>query len=369
MEVNKKYYPRKYKEKDEKQIVNLLKLVFGDWPQTDYQGTAQDHWKWKYLDYPSKYNNTVVAESEGKVIGAMHGTTHKVKVGDSIYDGQVGSDVAVHPNYRRLGVFTSMRKLKNKQHFEYGYNIMYWQTSNPILLESKWEGRKIKTFSHPLLSFVRIHDVDKHLKYNKYDESDIILKYGYLGSRILDRFKHRKTLRKNDKFEVREVNFFDFEINTFWDNIKNDYNFIVKKTMLYLNWRYCDSRGGRYKVILAQDKNNILGYIVYRINRFRKDYPIGLISEVLARSGRIDVVERLLHEAVQRLDTSDVNVIHAKIIKGHIYESILKKCGFVDSRKKNYVGFSPHDLQDDLEKLVNAYPDRIHFQLGETEQF
>ena len=44
---------RSYQPGDEEEIVELLELVFGGWPKLDLNCDSINHWRWKYVDYPS----------------------------------------------------------------------------------------------------------------------------------------------------------------------------------------------------------------------------------------------------------------------------------------------------------------------------
>ena len=159
----------------------------------------------------------------------------------------------------------------------------------------------------------------------------------------------------------------DDRINSFWENIRDVYNFIIEKNMDYLNWRYCDPRGGFYKILLAEDNDKVIGYIVYKVNRFREEYHRGNIMEALALPDREDAIEALVQEVITRFDLLNVNIVHAQIIKGHSYQAILKRHGFVDSRVKPYLTYRPVALGEELEKFVNASPERLNYQYGESD--
>jgi uncharacterized protein YfkK (UPF0435 family) len=367
LQKKKDYISRSYQFGDEEQIVRLLKLVFKDWPKYHIKGTAVDHWIWKFIDLPTKYNKIVVAEHDDMIIGLCSGISYKIKIGEKTFIGQKGADAAVHPDYRGMGVFSRIDKLKHKMLRDIGYNISYSVTSNPILIERSKKRNIERPFPHPILYLVRIPDIDKHLKYNEYDRPDTVLKYGYLCTRILNRLEPKKIIKKQSEFKVSEVAAFGVEINKFWEEVKTGYDFIVEKTMDYLNWRYCDPRGGFYKILLAEDNDNVIGYIVYKVNRFREEYPRGNIMEALALPDREDVIEALVQEVIARFDLLNVNIVHAQIIKGHPYQAILKRHGFVDSRVKPYLTYRPVALGEELEKFVKASPERLNYQYGESD--
>ena len=62
---------RPYRIEDEKEIVSFLTQVFNGWPSFDVN--SNQYWKWKYQKNPIKCNYNVVAESDGKIVGCMHG--------------------------------------------------------------------------------------------------------------------------------------------------------------------------------------------------------------------------------------------------------------------------------------------------------
>jgi len=66
-------------------------------------------------------------------------------------------------------------------------------------------------------------------------------------------------------FTVSEISRFDDRINLFWNQIKDNYIFITEKTRDYLNWRYCDKRGGNYIVKIVE--KDILSVHIFRNNQ------------------------------------------------------------------------------------------------------
>jgi hypothetical protein len=50
--VNGDFVVRPYQAGDEKEIVELLRMVFDGWPHFDLNCSSVDHWKWKHLDKP-----------------------------------------------------------------------------------------------------------------------------------------------------------------------------------------------------------------------------------------------------------------------------------------------------------------------------
>ncbi|MCX6654293.1 MAG: GNAT family N-acetyltransferase, partial [Candidatus Bathyarchaeota archaeon] len=114
---------RLYQTGDEDKIVQLLQEVFKSWPKIDIECTPFDHWKWKFIDNPANTDVIphAVAEYKGKIIGVMHGMLFYAKVGDNPYLSHKGVDVAVDPDFRGMGLFTKMDKVKKKYIEDYKF--------------------------------------------------------------------------------------------------------------------------------------------------------------------------------------------------------------------------------------------------------
>ncbi|MCX6653666.1 MAG: GNAT family N-acetyltransferase, partial [Candidatus Bathyarchaeota archaeon] len=163
---------------------------------------------------------------------------------------------------------------------------------------------------------------------------------------------------------------FDEKINTFWNKIKDQYNFIVVKDKNYLNWRYCDLRGGDYEIRVVEENENILGYIVLRINRIKNEYPLGYIMEILTLPEHRDVAELLIKDAAHYFEKRSINSIHATIVKGHPSERLLRRYDFIDNREKIFVGVNPNNpenLGNELENFMHSTPDKLNYQYGESD--
>ena len=124
---------RSYEEGDEEAIVELLEHVFNDWPHFDLECSPLDHWRWKFLDNPSRSIYSVVATHGKKIIGYNGGVPKRLKVGDQIVKSAIAADAAVHPDHREKGVWSrTFEELTKIVHTD---NAKCWSavTTNPIL--------------------------------------------------------------------------------------------------------------------------------------------------------------------------------------------------------------------------------------------
>ncbi len=289
--MNEEVIIRQYKPGDENGIICLLETVFDGWPHKDLQCTPLDHWRWKYEDNPLKSNAVAVAECAGKIVGCTHGLFMNVKIGKKVQLAQQGMDLAVDEDLRGRGMHPKITDLKRKIMIEKNINITFSTSGNPLVIR---HDRDRPQFPSPLMQMIKIRDVDQHLKMVDYSNK-LTKKYGYLGLRTLKRVKNRLTTTQSptSNLEISEIERFDEQIDGFWGEIEDNYSFIIKRDMNYLNWRYCDKRGGEFKIMQATAGDKILGYMALRINRYRKEYPVGIIAGLLTLPGRPEVARCL----------------------------------------------------------------------------
>ena len=225
-------------------------------------------------------------------------------------------------------------------------------------------------FPHMLKSLTRINDVSRHFIHavNADSPNKAILQAAVYGSKTLNRIVNPwdKTPQLND-VTITEVTKFDDRINIFYDKIKSRHYFLVNKTIDYMNWRYCDKRGGNLKVWIAEKNDEIVGYLVLKTNNINADYPEGYIMDFLALNDRNDVADNLVKFAVDYFDDREINVIWAEVIGGHPYERILGKYGLIDTQKKSNLNYRVIKFGDDFDKFANASPEKIHYMFGEGD--
>ena len=93
-ELKDDFIVRTYQHGDEKEIVELLNMVFKGWPKLDLSCTTLEYWKWKYLHNPIRKNFITVAVSEDKIIGCLHVIPLKIKLGDTGFLCSTAADFA-----------------------------------------------------------------------------------------------------------------------------------------------------------------------------------------------------------------------------------------------------------------------------------
>ena len=166
---------RQYRPDDETGIIELLDLVFDGWPSFDLKCTKKEHWKWKFKDNPNGNQNIAVCTNGSDIVGCLQDFPTTIKIQDRIAKCGNALDAAVHPDYRKRGIYSKMIKLIDKARLSNNTNFVSAFTSNPILMAHS----TYPVFPSPLQMLIRMHDVDLHIKMKGTDVS-YIKKMGYI---------------------------------------------------------------------------------------------------------------------------------------------------------------------------------------------
>jgi ribosomal protein S18 acetylase RimI-like enzyme len=355
---------RPYQEGDEKEIVELLELAFDGWPNFELPCTPLEHWRWKYRDNPQKKIIMSIAESDGRIVSCLHARLFKIRVGKVTILGNQGSDLAVHPDFRGLRITRKLMEDSDEAFKKEGINFEIAFTQRPR--------KNPRSFPYKATIFARIKNVDLFLESNHL-KNTLLKKYGFKTSLLLNRLRNTFSQSKKKSSNLQSVNIleikdFDERIDTFWNEMKNQNNFIVERNREHLNWRYCDPRGGEYCIKIAEEEGKILGYIILRKKKGKdstSNDSIGYIIDLLVLPDRADVVDALLSNSIRYFDESKVNLIQTLITENHPYKEAFRKNIFLNSRIEINVFCKSLDSAHKANDLI--LPETLYVQYGDTD--
>lgn len=352
---------------DEQGIVDLLEKAFNGWPSHEPGCPPLDHWRWKYRDDDIRTRLICVALHEDEIVGVKHVVPLKVKLLDETRPCGIGSDVAVHRKMRATGIRNKITAPMDRMKKEYGLQYIYSITSNPVAIKILSKTQSL--FPVTLTNLTRIKDIDHQLQAMPMKNA-WLMKQGYRGTKLLNTIRNLalKPEKTDEETQVRDVTCFDERINEFYEAAKDHYDFIVERSMEYLNWRHCDPRAGDFTVKQAEDtEGNIQGYTVLATTRSKTDYPVGCVVDMMTLPDRYDVADLLLQEATDFFDGQDVNIAISLIVQDTPYMKIYQKHGFLNSRIQPKMFYYPLTDKDEFKKLRNTPPQRIHFSYGDVD--
>jgi hypothetical protein len=250
----------------------------------------------------------------------------------------------------------------DKSRHENNIAMTTFLSNNPIVIE-RTKRRGISMLLSPAVRLVRINDIDLHTKNNPMKNPWLIK----LGTKLLKTLKTNKVRELSNNIEIRPASSFGEEIGRYYERIKPLYNFISVKNPEYLNWRFCDKRGGDYLTLKAWKGEELVGYIISRIATQNPEYPVGYVYEIQYLPGRTDIGYSLLRETTDYLDSKKVNLIIAWALKKQSIIKIFEKAGFLDSRRNQNIRFKPIKRGHDFNQFLSSDIDKIEYHLGYTD--
>lgn len=324
---------RRYKEGDEKQIIQLLDLVFRN---IESEKLEEKYWRWEFIDGPFGDAKIWVAEDDDKIVGHYAAIPMRVKVDKEIITGAIVVDVMTHPDYRYQGMFASLGERATKDagmeglHFFMGYPTR--KNVIPGHLKVGWFiVGSIPVLVKPLIldNIIRRYIKNKILHRMAKSLANIALKVFFRTKKIEDVVG----------VSIHAVSSFDEQVDDFWQKTSNSYRFIGVRDKKFLNWKFVDNPYRKYKIFIAKKDEKIIGYIVLRV--VRKSGINGvLIVDMLTLPDYINVSAQLIDTAIDYCNDNGIDVIGCLMPKNTLYFKILKKKGFIKTPKK--YGFIIH---------------------------
>jgi len=350
---------RPYQEGDESQIVPLLKLIFDKWPYYDVEANLVDYWRWRYLDNPFGSSVVTCVEFEGKIIGVNHGLPTRIKIGSNKYKCAYYTNFGVHPDFRRMGVSKKIGIIDAELYQKAEMNFLYLVTVNPIVIKSSHETQAL--FPYQIKNLVWIKDLKSHINETNV-ENPLGMRASFQAKKTLNVFKTLLSGYEvlNTEIKIVETQNFSPKADVFWEEVRDHYDFIIERDRAYLNWRYCDKRGGNYKVLISEEDGRMLGYVVLSINK-QDEYHKGYFVDILTLPDRLDVAGALINKAINYYEENLVNFVQLQLVHGDPVEKIFKAHGFQEVEHGRHFFISP-EMNDILLKNRNNL---IHFSFGD----
>lgn len=360
---------RPYLKGDEKGIVDVLNRSFGKWPNFSISCSSLEHWVWKYLENPYRKHYTVVSLVKGEIVGANHAYPLKLRFNYADYLVAFGSDVAVIPEFRQMGIRNKMLEMKVGLRRKDNIKVTLSVTSNPIIIQSYTRSKTHSRFPYVIQNFVRIRDIDLHLKSIPV-KNPTLVKVAFLSAKLINNLKNafRKKPQTRMRVKIRKIESFNVRINDFWGQLSKFYRFIIERRMDYLNWRYCDLRSGDFIVRIAEGRGGvILGYSVAVINKNLPNYPVGYLVDLLTLPDYPEVAHILAEDAVNYFDENEVNIVNCLIVKNHPQSRALAAQGFLYSQFDLQLFINEHSPMEELRKLKEMPEENVYFSYGDID--
>jgi hypothetical protein len=149
---------------------------------------------------------------------------------------------------------------------------------------------------------------------------------------------------------IKKIHKFDSRIEKFWNSISNQYKIALVRDDKYLNWRYVDHPNIEYIIYIAEESNEIRGYIVLG-DKYIDNLHYGIIYDIIGPINRTDIIYSLIMKAIEFFDHCKVDIIYCKMISDKVYINSFLKNGFIPTfnAKSRFIVFNPgHQFENDF---------------------
>lgn len=224
---------RRYKKKDEIQILKLDRLVeTHPWNRRDIK-----NWFWKYKGpNPAGKSLIWVAEEEKKLVATFSIIPMNYLIKNKDIKGSHSIAMIVHPKWQNKGLIKFV--------------------ADKLFLEAKERNIKF-IYGYPNANAYEIHK--SFFKYRDISQQKLfykkLKKIHYLNE---SKFKEKKILR------------FDNEIDKLWKKIKYQQDVCVVRSKKFLNWRYAKRPDIKYFLFKYYYNNKIVAYSVLKKYKEKK---------------------------------------------------------------------------------------------------
>ena len=352
---------------DEPQTVELLSRAFRRWPAFELPVPPLEHLRWKIRSDPIAPRHQWLAEIDGRIAASMLRVIRRVRIKGRDYLARDDVDVAVDPDYQERGLYGVILDHALEKHRDAEFDLGFWYSTNPRTQrrnrpdqEGKPLGKPIQVLEKPYRT--RAIVARRRKKYGgRWPVALAVLRIEL--AKALNRLGHPPYWHRAKRaWSITTPERFDDRIEEFFDEAAKPFDYVIVRGEDYMNWRYCDPAAGSFTIRSAEQQGRLLGYLVFKIAGSE-----GFIADLLALPGRTDVVRSLIEDALQLFRQASAERVTCWMITRHPYNGVLRRYGFIDSRRD--VGFKcrPVSLdKSELEFLADAGA-RVHLTHGDSD--
>jgi hypothetical protein len=332
-------------------ILSILKENLGE-----YLRDETFEWKYKQCPYGPAHCWLARHEPSNTFIGtaALFPRVILVK-GEPVYTAIAG-DFAVNKQHRNLRpAFALQKEIQSKIHdtgFKFIYSLPNDHSKN---IFSRIGYKKIGRYTHffkPLTSEYKTHQYLHPLVQIKIFAKAV----DFLIKNFAKETRYKSTL----KYSVEIPEYFDERFDVFWKTVSKHFTIIGERTSAFLNWRYMQSPGKKYKIFCLLDEyKNIIGYIIY----FLDDGMCHVMDMLYEPSS--EGISLLLSEFLRFIRSEEIRSISVYYMGGAILEKKLREFNFlpVNNKIKWVIIYSP-DIAADTDLLDK---ENWHFFTGDND--
>ncbi|OEC86105.1 MULTISPECIES: GNAT family N-acetyltransferase [Methanobacterium] len=321
--MNSSFIVKEYTDKYKEKVFRLRKAVYNE-------TFNEDEWNWKFRSGKI----LIAVNHEDEVISLRPTIPIRLKFRDKTIKSGMNVDVMTHPDYRRMGLFSTLVNESFKMLNGLGIFIVYTFPNNFSFPGYKKRIKWKYVDSLPLLvkvlkprNVVKKYIKNKNVQKCLYPLADVFASLIFIS----------KTKSENRNLSINQIYFFSGDFDLLWQKLSNQFEIAVIRDSKYLNWRYVQRPGYDYKIFSAVEEGVLKGYIVLREDNMF-DLKLGLVVDILTFDE--DTACSLLLHAYNVFKDNDMDIMGCLMFDTSMYFDVLKKAGFLKLPKK----YSPKEF-------------------------
>ena len=248
------YAIRNYRREDEPQVLNLLENCFAD-SLAGYN--IREMWRWKHFKNPFGTSYIRVAnKNNGDIIGLSAFMRWRLRLGNRQIKSVRAVDLAVHPQYRGLGIATRITKNNVDQAKENGARIIFNTPNDSSISISRKRGRLELGLIYPYIRIINWFEFIKMAIRKK------------LMRELGTTYVNRKSI-SSDIDMIPFKTFIDATPELAVLCQKSDDSLILRtdRNLDYLRWRYAEHPWFTYYVLPVRQSKKVNAFAIYRITQ------------------------------------------------------------------------------------------------------
>jgi hypothetical protein len=322
---------RPFEAQDIPAALQLLDAVFGGWP-----GRAgvdpEAHLRWKLASHPRAHEVQFVAEADGRLAGTHFCLVHPVLVRGTRQTATTGADSAVHPDFQGRHIYPQMREVRFAA-FSERFDLRYSRGSHAAVNRARDRSGEARIGN----------DVE-------------VVELRTTGVRAAVRRAH------GGRVPVFMPEQFTPAAEALFEAAAPEFDFIVERTVPWLNWRYADARGGPAMILVAGDEGAWRAYAVLRLHGNR-----ATLSDLLALPGDDAALASVLAHVRRFARERAVRIVRGWMPHQHPYREQVLRAGFRPSGQTIDLRYAASRIAPEEIAFLGDERARIHIMLGDTD--
>lgn len=313
------YSIRTYQPEDEGKLLDFLSQVLQGWAAYSDKSAL---WRWKHFTNPFGSSHVFVTCNDREdIIGALAFMRWRLRFGHRIIQCVRVTDLATHPDYRRMGIALSLRRHLMEIAQRDGAVLMFNtpnQYSLPISLQAG------SRFAGNIRLLIRV------LNYRRFVT-------GLIRNRFNKRFSPQyqpKDFFRHEPLPVRKFMERREELERLLgqDQQSQDKTFRTERSWEYLQWRYARYPLTTYYAMYTKHHGELAGCAIFRADTYHSLKGI-VINELLLGTPEEQFVSDLLNQLDGILN---VDYVITYFSRGSLQRGVLDKRGFLKIPRRAY---------------------------------